>query len=91
MSIDPLLRLKGDTHERLQVAKTERGAIAPGAGLIFEWARKGRREERALLADILPDRGLDVPTSQRGRRSSRLRRKQEAEAKEDYAAGMRKW
>ena len=69
MSSDPLLRLKGDIHERLKVIETKRGAIAPGAGLIFEWARKGRREERALLAHILPDRGLDVPTSQCGGRS----------------------
>jgi hypothetical protein len=28
---------------------------------------EGRCEERALLAEILPDRRLDVPTSQRGR------------------------
>ena len=69
MSGHPLLGLKCDIHERLQVAKTERGAIAPGTGLILEWPREGRGEERALLADILPDRRLDVPTSQRRRRS----------------------
>lgn len=56
MSGHPLLRLKGDIHERLEVIEAERGAGAPGAGLILERAREGRREERALLADILPDR-----------------------------------
>ena len=72
MSGHPLLRLKGHIHEGLQVVETERRAVAPGAGLIFEWARKGRGEERAVLADVLPDRGLDVPTSQCGRWSFRL-------------------
>lgn len=66
MSGDPLLGLKGNVHERFEVIKTERGAVAPGAGLILERARKGRREERTILAGILPDRGLDVATSQRG-------------------------
>ena len=65
----PFLCLKGDVHERLQVAETERGAVAPGAGLILERPGEGRCEERPLLADVLPDRGLDVATSQRGRRS----------------------
>lgn len=36
--------------------------------MILERARKGRGEERAFLADILPDRGLDVAAAQcRGR------------------------
>ena len=69
MSVDPLLRLKGDIHEGLQVVETERGAVVPGTGLILERARKGRREERSLLTDVLPDRGLDVAASQRRRRS----------------------
>jgi len=38
----------------------------PGTGVIPERSEEGRREERALLADVLPDRGLDVATSQRG-------------------------
>lgn len=66
MSGDPLLRLKGDIHERLKVIETERGVIAPDTGLIFERPRKGRLEERVLLAHSLPDRRLNVPTSQRG-------------------------
>ena len=69
VSGDPLFRLKRDIHERLQVVETERGAVAPCTGLILEWAGEGRCEERSLLADILPDRGLDVAASQRGRRS----------------------
>jgi len=69
MSSHPLLGLKGNIHERLQVVETERGAVAPCAGLIHDRSGKGRREERALLADILPDGRFDVPTSQRGCRS----------------------
>jgi len=64
MSVDPLLRLEGDIHEGLQVVETERGTVAPGAELILERSGEGRREERALLADVLPDGRLDVPTSQ---------------------------
>ena len=30
-------------------------------GLVLEQAGESRREERAFLADVLPDRGLDVP------------------------------
>ena len=44
--------------QRLQVVKTEGRAIAPRARLILEWTREGRCEERSLLADILPDRGM---------------------------------
>ncbi len=44
----------------------------PGIGLILERARKGRGEEQALLTDVLPDRGLDVATSQRGCRSAQI-------------------
>ena len=69
MSGDPLLRLTGDIHDRFQVVETQRCAIAPRTGLILEWVRKGRREERAFLVHILPDRGLDVATSQRRGRS----------------------
>jgi hypothetical protein len=72
VSGDPLLRLKGHIHERLQVVETERGAVTPGTGLVLERPRKGGCEERALLADILPDRGLDIPTSQRRCRSFKL-------------------
>jgi len=65
----PLLRLKRDIHDRLEIVKTERGAGAPHPGLILERARKGRCEEWAFLAVILPDCRLDVPTSQRRGRS----------------------
>ena len=68
MSSDPLFGLKRDIRQRLQIVETERGGIAPGTGLILEWAG-GRCEERALLADILLDRRFDVATSQRRRRS----------------------
>jgi hypothetical protein len=69
MSGDPLLRLKGDIHQRLEVAETDRSAVVPGTGLILERARKGRCEERSLFTDVLLDCGLDVPTSERRRRS----------------------
>ncbi len=36
--------------------------------LILEWTGEGRREERTILAAILPDRRLDVAASQRVRR-----------------------
>ena len=49
----------------LEVVKTERRPIAPGAGLILKRPGEGRCEERALLTDILPDRGFDVAASQR--------------------------
>ena len=39
-------------------------AIAPCAGLILERPSEGRCEERSLLADILPDRGLDIAAAQ---------------------------
>ena len=38
-------------------------------GLILERAGRGGRGQRALLADVLLDHGLDVPTSQCRRRS----------------------
>ncbi len=60
MSGDPLLRLKGDSHDGFEVIETERGAIAPGAGVIFERSGKGCCEEWSLLAGVLPDRRLDV-------------------------------
>ena len=69
MSIDPFLRLEGDIHERFEVVETERGAVVSGTVLILERSGEGGCEERSLLTDILPDRGLDVSTSQRGRRS----------------------
>lgn len=65
MSGNPLLGLKGDVHERLEIVETEGRAIAPFAGLILERPGEGRYEERSFLADILPDRGLDVAASQR--------------------------
>lgn len=37
-----------------------------GAGLILKRPRKGRGEERSILADILRDRRLDVSASRRG-------------------------
>lgn len=60
MSCDPLFGLKGDIHERLEVVEAKRGAVAPGTGLILEWARESRREERVVLADVLPDRSVVV-------------------------------
>jgi len=69
MSCDPLLCLKGHIHERLEVVETERSALVPGAGLILERTGEGRREEGALLTDVLPDRRLNVAASQRRRRS----------------------
>lgn len=40
MSGDSLLRHKGDIHDGLEVIETERGTVAPGAGLILERSRK---------------------------------------------------
>ena len=68
-SVQRLLRLTGDIQQRLQIIEPERGALAPGAGLIFERARERRGKERPILAGILPDCRLDVATSQRGCRS----------------------
>ncbi len=48
----------------LQVVETERSAVLPFTGLILERPGEGRGEERSLLAGVLPDRRLDVPTSQ---------------------------
>ena len=61
MSGDPLLGLKGDTHERLEVTEPERGAVTPGTGLILERTGKGSCEERSFLHHILPNRRFDVP------------------------------
>ena len=72
MRVNPLLRFKGEIHEGLGVVETEGRAVAPGTGLIFERSRKGRGEDRSVLADILPDRRLDVVTSQRGGRSAQI-------------------
>ena len=41
--------------------EAEGRGVAPGTGLVLERPRKGRREERAFLAEVLPDRGFDVP------------------------------
>jgi hypothetical protein len=65
VSGDPLLRLKRDIHEGLEVIETEWGTVTPFPSLILKWARKGCCEERSLLADILLDRGVDVAASQR--------------------------
>src|SRR6267143_743326 len=67
MSGNPLFGVTRDGDKRLKVIETERGPIAPHSGLILEWAREGRCEEQTLIADILPDRGLDVAASQRVR------------------------
>ena len=64
LSGNPLLGVTGDGDKRFEVIETERGAIAPGAGLILERTGEGRREERALLAGVLPDRRLDAAASQ---------------------------
>jgi len=64
MSLNPLLRSKRDVDQGLEVVEAERAAIAPFTGLILKRPREGRCEERALLAGILPDRGLDVAGSQ---------------------------
>lgn len=69
LSNHSLLCLEGDIHQRLQVIETEGGAVVPGTGLILEGPRECRGEEWALLTDILPDRGLDVATSQSGSRA----------------------
>jgi hypothetical protein len=54
----PLLRVTRDGDKSLKVIQTERGPIAPRAGLVLE---------HLLLADILPDRRFDVAVSQRVR------------------------
>lgn len=69
MSDDPLLLLRSNTHRCLEVIETERGLVAPGAGLILKQLGEGRCEERALLADSLPDRRLAIAISQGGGRS----------------------
>jgi hypothetical protein len=60
----PVLGLMRDGDTGLKVIETERGPIAPCAGLILERAGEGRRKERTLLTDILPDRGVDVAASE---------------------------
>ena len=60
-----VLRLADAGEKGLKVIETERSPITPRAGLILEWAGEGRREERTLLAAILPDRGSDVAATQR--------------------------
>ena len=64
VSGNPLICLTRDCNKGFEVIETERSPVAPGPGLILERAREGRCEERTLLADILPDRGLDVAASQ---------------------------
>ena len=48
MSVNPLLRLKGNVHQRLQVAQTKRGAVSPDTGLMVELSGENRCEERAF-------------------------------------------
>lgn len=60
----PLLGLEHHIHPRLEVIETEGRPVAPGTRLILERPRKCCREERPVLADVLPDCGLEVPTSQ---------------------------
>ena len=62
---DPLFGRTRDGDQIFEVIETERSPITPHAGLILEWAGEGRREERTLLAAILPDRGPDVAATQR--------------------------
>lgn len=69
MNGNPVFRLKGDVHERLEVVEAEQCTVMPGTGLILERSGEGHRVERSLLAHILPDRGLDASTSQRRGRS----------------------
>lgn len=68
MSGHPVLGLTGHGNERLKVIETEGCPVAPFPRLILERSREGRCEERSLLAGVLPDRRLDVPTSQLVRR-----------------------
>lgn len=47
----------------MRASRSERGAIAPGTGLILKWARKGRPEEGSLtfcqiVALVLPHRSV---------------------------------
>ena len=49
------MSLKRHVHQGLKVVETEGCPIAPRAGLVLERAGEGRREERAVLTDILPD------------------------------------
>lgn len=58
-----------EAPQRFKACETEPGGVAPGAGLFLERPRKGRGEEWSVLADVLPDRRLDLPTSQGRRRS----------------------
>ena len=67
MSGNPVLGVTRDGDKRFKVVETERSAIAPRSGLIFERPREGRCEERTLLAGVLPDRRFDVAASQRVR------------------------
>ena len=61
MSGDPRFRFMCNGEQSLEVIETEGCPVAPSARLILEWPGKGRREERALFAGILPDRGLMLP------------------------------
>jgi hypothetical protein len=63
MSGNPILGVTRHGEQGLKVVETERSPVAPRPGLILERAGEGRREERTLLADILPDRRFDVAAS----------------------------
>lgn len=65
MSGHPWLGLADHIGQRSMSLRQKEVPSAPGTGLILERARKGRGDERPFLADILLDRGLEVPTSQR--------------------------
>lgn len=56
----PLLRLKSDIHEHLQVVETEWDAVVREPGLILERPEKGPVETRCLTG-ILTHRGFDSP------------------------------
>ena len=69
VSGDPVVRLKGDIHKRLQVVEPERGAIALGTRLILERSGGGHCKEQSLLADILSDNRSDASALERHRGS----------------------
>jgi len=57
---DPLLSLRVEKRDGVQVAVAERGKVPPRAGLVPDGPGEGDREVRAILTDVLPDRGIDA-------------------------------
>ncbi len=64
---DPVLGVTRDPEKGFEVIETGRSPIAPRAGLVLERTGERRCEERTLFDGILPDRRLDVATSQLAR------------------------